>query len=48
MQYPSGMRRMVSQKKVYNKRICITFKVVGDEYHFVIECQINTYITSTF
>ena len=28
--------------------MCATCNVLGDEYHFVIECQINTDIISTY
>ena len=28
--------------------MCTTCNVLGDEYHFVIECQINTDIRSTY
>ena len=35
-------------RKAYNERMCTTCNVIGDEYHFVIECQINTDIRSTY
>ena len=35
-------------RKVYNERMCTACNVLGDEYHFVIECQINTDIRSTY
>ena len=35
-------------RKVYNERMCTTCNVLMDEYHFVIEGQINTNIRSTY
>ena len=35
-------------RKVYNERMCTTCNVLGDEYHFAIECHINTDIRSTY
>ena len=35
-------------RKVYNERMRTTCDFLGDEYHFVIECQINTYIKNTY
>ena len=35
-------------RKVYNERMLTACNVLGDEYHFVIECQINTDIRSTY
>ena len=35
-------------RKVYNERMCTACNVLGDEYHFVIECPINTDIRSTY
>ena len=35
-------------RKVYNERMCTTCNVLGDEKHFVMECQINTYIRNTY
>ena len=34
-------------RKVYNERMCTTCNFLGDEYHFVIEFQINTDIRNT-
>ena len=36
------------QRKVYNERMCTACDAVGDEYHFVIQCQFNTDIRSTY
>ena len=35
-------------RKVYNERMCTACNVLGDEYQFVIESQINTDIRSTY
>ena len=34
-------------RKVYNERMCTTYNILGDEYYFLIECQINTDIRSS-